>query len=151
MLSLYDDGGRHRKLIDAVLDEVARQGTDCPVTDNHMRRLAAALVLRGDPLPEQLRDFVADALFRAPLRKNRRGPKGKDTRDLLIQVAVKCIVKTYGLKPTRNEATDKVESACSIVAKALTMAGGKISEGAVVKAWEAPKRHIRRMRRKLEK
>jgi hypothetical protein len=56
-------------------------------------------------------------------------------RDLVIVGTILAIEKEFGLKPTRNEATDGV-CACSVVAEACKQLRVRLSESALEKIWE---------------
>ncbi len=70
------------------------------------------------------------------------GPKSRgrpahtnETRNFRIGWAVIAAQRNYGLRPTRNVASD-TDSACSIVQKALETRGLALSESAVEKIWQ---------------
>jgi hypothetical protein len=110
--------------------------------DKVLRSALEVFLKRGLPLPPELGDYVLHALLRAENKKRKRGrppTKGKfDLRDRLIAYTVKQVLRhsCVALPETRNVATDGHESACSIIAQALALAGGqRLSESRVNGIW----------------
>jgi hypothetical protein len=108
-----------------------------------LRDAAWVFINRSLPLPPELGDYVVDALPSVEKKKKKRGAprqsKGKnDLRDRMIAYMVKqVLLHCVALLPTRNAASDH-ESACSIVARAFTLASGKnISESSINTIWLA--------------
>jgi hypothetical protein len=104
-----------------------------------LRDAASVFINRSLALPPELGDYVVDAL--PPVEKKKRGapPQGKgknDLRDRMIAEMVKqVLLHCVALLPTRNAASEH-ESACSIVARAFTLASGKnISESSINTIW----------------
>jgi hypothetical protein len=103
--------------------------------------LASRLLLRGKKLPARLAAFAALALGELGLAKPRRGQGRHDGyanawKHLLVIGDVKAACLVHNVKPTRNAATDKRESGCSIVAEKRGM-----EQGAVVKIWGKRKQY----------
>lgn len=129
--NIYDDEKGERLIARAASGDAVAFGLLCIV--------AARFVEAGCAMPERLRKYIADFLFSQPKaagESRRRGPApyGNHTRNFYIACTIHHIVKE-GFKPTRNRATTEVESACSIVAKALPKIGVHLSESAVEKIW----------------
>jgi hypothetical protein len=113
-----------------------------PHYDELFREIAAFLIFHGQPLPGRLRAFICEPLLKSPeepRRKSGPDPEAYAARNAEI-CAMIALLNSMGFDPTRNEATQGVESACSIVKKALEEAGIHLSEGAVEKIWQNNRR-----------
>jgi predicted DNA-binding transcriptional regulator AlpA len=64
-------GEIYTQLVDEALDE-ARHGN--PLAVQQLSKFAAALIEKGEPLPEEIRGAVAELLRNPPKVKNKRGP-----------------------------------------------------------------------------
>jgi hypothetical protein len=89
-------------------------------------------------LPPRLAKYVGGLLADRERRKRHGAPDEFD-RDICIHHVVWKIVQT-GFKPTRNEVSE-LDSACSIVAKALTKLGVPFSEKNVQRIWGKISKH----------
>lgn len=98
--------------------------TDALAGDSHadftLREIAKVLLEDGRPLPETLAGYIIAIIDGdAPKRKPARKKETFGMRNNCIAGAVR-LMKRFGLKPTRNEASrGRHESGCSIVALAL--------------------------------
>ena len=126
----------------------------------YMREFAAALMERGDPLPDGLHHFVVEFL-RNPnkprwpnkyddekylafvdevrsliARKPGQGSNDLNPRNTCIWAAIEHIVRTWKFPATRNRATTRSASATSIVREAIEKGARlHLTEDAVVKVW----------------
>jgi hypothetical protein len=110
-------GEIYTQLVDEALDE-ARHGN--PFAVQQLSKFAAALIEKGEPLPEEIRGAVAELLRNPPKVKNKRGP-GPFTlmaRDSAIIEALTHINETWKFPITRNHYS-KGPSAASIVHDAI--------------------------------
>jgi hypothetical protein len=116
-------------------------------TDQMLRELAVNMIGRGEPLPPEIRP-LARALIKGthkpPPAKRGKKPEDNFVRDGFIALAVEALVQC-GVQPTRNREQKNIDSACSIVTRALKEAGIHMMEPAVEKIWrsrphEAPPR-----------
>jgi hypothetical protein len=115
-----------------ILIEAAEQGD--PIAREAVHHAIMWYVAHGDPVPERLRNYLAEILIlRDYGPKKRRGHKNY-LRDQYIRHAVK-VVSAHGFKPTRNEATREktsgaaeMHSACSIVQDVLRELGVDLEE-----------------------
>jgi hypothetical protein len=124
---------------DLALDLIARANDGDREAQKVLRDAALVFINRSLPLPPELGDYVVDPL--PPVEKKKRGAppqsKGKnDLRDRMIADMVKqVLLHCVALLPTRNAASEH-ESACSIVARAFTLASGEnISESSINTIW----------------
>jgi hypothetical protein len=120
------------------------RGGKMPEADEALRRLAAEFLKRGETMPKALQDYIVEVL-RAPLPPSNfttlRG--GRASRDLSIASTVETIAREFGLKPTRNTASRKHVSACSIVAEVLANLKINLSEDSVENAWKEYRRYTK--------
>jgi len=105
-----------------------------PYADQLLRELAAEYLKTGELPPKPLGNYAATYLRAHSGRKKERQRSLKRCNDEYLARIVHAIGRVFGLKPTRNRATDDWDCACSIVAKAI-----KLSESTVTKAWEQNK------------
>jgi hypothetical protein len=135
-----------------------------PESSQYMRMFAAALMERGDPLPDVVLGFIVEFLrnpdkpkwptYMLEAARDARGESFIDevrsrlarkpgkhssnfvTRNIFIWAAIEHIVKTWKFAATRNEATKGRASAASIVREAIKQGAGiHLSEASVVKVW----------------
>jgi hypothetical protein len=108
------------------------------------RFLAAQILDGGATLPETLNNYIVDDLKRSTpgRRKPGKDPHANDLRDYCIAFAVLGLMKDSGLAATRNRATSKSESACSVAVAALGDLGIHLSESAVEKIFYEQLRRI---------
>ena len=104
-----------------------------------LRGYVVSMLEQGERLPQSLADFAA-AFLRDPrdftkARGRKRDPN-KFRLDMLMVMTMLEIIETWGLKPTRNVATDKT-CAASVVKAALKTAWGiSVSESRIAAAWK---------------
>jgi hypothetical protein len=118
--------------------EAANEGDhDCA----HCLCIAAAVILEAtQSIPNsRLRAYAIEMLYRggAPKMKKKRGRSAADNA-LRNMIIVGCLIpplQRAGFSATRNEATTKRDSACSIVCKALKSVGIHLSEKAIERVW----------------
>jgi hypothetical protein len=103
---------------------------------SHMRKFVE--MLSDDDMPPEEREYTINFLsfFERAMRERPRRSAGRQDiapeRDQLIKCTVDLVAAELKLKPTRNRATRDVESACSIVAKALKkLEAARITESSV--------------------
>lgn len=129
-VSIYDDEKG------AVLILKAKTGDQ--LAQKVLHRIAANFIDDDCSLPPNLRAYVADSLKSEasdpPPRRRGVDPYAKDARNFEIASVIAEIIK-LGFHPTRNRATTKSESACSVVTTALARCGEHLSEPAVEKIW----------------
>jgi hypothetical protein len=99
--------------------------------DQVLREVAAEYLKRRILPPKQLADYAAACLQQPKARPHKTKTQSHKTefRDWVLAVLVGNVVRKFGLKPTRNRASER-DCACSIVAKAA-----KVSENTVQNAW----------------
>jgi hypothetical protein len=106
--------------------------------------LAAILIQRGDPFPnQQLRDFIADFLRKHNKQSKKRGPKQKtlERRNEVIATAVRYIVERWRLEIVRNPLTTRA-SAASIVAASVGMSEKAVNKICDSKDWRGWLRYV---------
>jgi hypothetical protein len=90
--------------------------------------------------PPGMTEFILQRLTgQDPLPRKRGRHSGYEyrNRDAFIVGVIKVIAKSRGINPTRNREQRKVESACSILHKALRRLGVKnLDERAIESIWE---------------
>ena len=96
--------------------------------DHVLREVAAELLTKRIPVPNELADYVA-AYLQQPKSSKKQSHK-TDYRDWILALTVDDIVRHFKLYHTRNRATQE-HCACSIVAKAT-----KLSYNTVQNAWD---------------
>lgn len=140
-----------RNYADEWLTNMIREASnDEAALDGGVRAIAAYLIEKAEPLPESLRGWCAETIgSRGNVRqRGKRGPNSsaRISRNVVICNAVRGIAEQYGFAKTRNRVTRRVESACSIVAKALEKIGHAMSEENVEKIVERLYAQSRRSR-----
>jgi len=133
------EGAPRESLLTEWLSNMVRGTEHGAIDEDSIKAVLVELINDGEPIPEVLRGFAVHALLEKPKAKpiRKRGPQTDlHHRNLMIGRTVLQIVEKYKLAPTRNRASQKVESACSIVARALGMVGQPRTEAAVEKIWE---------------
>jgi hypothetical protein len=122
---------------------IAKASDGDQMAHNVLCSVAARFVESGCAMPSRLRAYIAGTLssqFRkAPQRHRGPDPYANYIRDGDVARVIGEVVK-LGFRPTRNRATTEAESACSIVAKALTKVGLNLSVPAVEKIWSASRK-----------
>ena len=106
--------------------------------DRILRRIIQRFIENDEPLPPELRDYFGRVPIPAPV-KTVRGPdpRRQGSRNAAITCCIAHLRDRFGLKVFRSEAgRDGVESACSIVTKALERLNAGRSEGAVKRIWQ---------------
>jgi hypothetical protein len=115
---------------------VAREGS--PQAVELLREYARGASRAGILVPASFHEFVWEWFIDGP-PKALPGPKSQDTevlRDPIIVALVKVVSKTFGLSPTRNDATRKM-SACGIIADEISKLGiATLSERGVKDIWD---------------
>jgi hypothetical protein len=109
--------------------------------DAVLREIASAQLQEG--LPRNLAAYVRNVLAGRNLLDSRGRPRNFD-RDICIHYVVEKI-RGLGFEATRNEAS-KTDSACAIVAAALTELDVRMSEKNVERIWLGVQRSIPAMR-----
>jgi hypothetical protein len=139
--SLYDNVASHpnaTNLIGEWVTNMVRTARSNGQDGAGVRQIAAHMLSRGDRWPDSLRDYVIEFLWDStpPVAVTaKKGARTKTGRDVLIRQIVSWISRRYDLKPTRNLATEAVDSGCSIVTEARKKIGIVMQEDAVVKIW----------------
>lgn len=81
---------------------------------------AAAILNRGEALPDLLADFAGDVLKGRRERPARRGQRyASEVRNRLLCSLVGELHWNYGLAPTRNDESESIDSGCDLVAEAM--------------------------------
>jgi hypothetical protein len=130
-LSLFRDGPE--KFIPQTL---ARWGND-PDCKLAALRVAGEAMESGKMPFDAVRAYVAPFLktgAKIPGRPGKHHPMINWQRDIHIAMAIDKVVREYGFKATRNEASDH-PSACSIVSDALRALDVDLKESAIVDIW----------------
>lgn len=98
---------------------------------------ASLLIAQGFSLPDPLRRFACDVLT-----SQRSHPRptsesiGMELRNGLLVELIERLSRTYGMRPTRNDATAGKLSACDIVAQAMAeLRVGPSSYSSIKKIW----------------
>jgi hypothetical protein len=134
------------------LAELARNGW--PYAHRVLCEKAQALTKAGAPLPLELQKYVVEkASAIVPKRKDGPGRSKYENfaRNIQIRKAIEHLVKR-GIRPTRDPKSQRRESACSIVHKALirgstvqkTLKRGRrqvMDEKAIEKIWQHKHKH----------
>jgi hypothetical protein len=97
---------------------------------------AEALIEEEKPVPLWLQEYLVGAArsYKYTIRRRGRDPYAHVERDNEIVKVVERVADLFGLRVTRNAAT-QTECACSIVAKALKRMGFDMSEATVAALW----------------
>jgi len=85
-----------------------------------LKRYCSWLIRRGDPLPDDLKSWIAnylDEVFVPPLRRKGAPRTGAEVSNYLGQL-VKEVTTHFKLSPTRNDTSAKL-SACDAVSEAI--------------------------------
>jgi hypothetical protein len=131
---------------DLALKLIERANKGDPDADSVIRDAAAVFITRALPLPLELGDYVVTAVLAESKRKGAPPIKGKfHLRDRCIAYYVQQVMRhSSDLEATRGKVTRDVgrkESACSVVATAFGLAGGKgLDEKSVNAIWGRCKR-----------
>jgi hypothetical protein len=147
--SLYDNCANHPNAINLIgewvtsLVRVARKDGD---EGGGLRQIAAHMLTRGDRWPDSLRDYIIEFLWNPTpaIKPKKKGARSKTGRDLEIRRAVGWISRKHDLRPTRNVATETVDSGCSIITEALGNIGIAMQEDAIAKIWNGRRKKIDR-------
>jgi hypothetical protein len=122
-----------------VLIEAAEQGD--PIAKKAVHRAIMWYVSNRDPVPDRLRDYLAEILLVRDYGPRKKAGHGNYLRDQYIRHAVKAVC-AHGFTPTRNEATREktsgaaeVRSACSIVQDVLKEFGVELKEKSIENIW----------------
>ena len=117
-----------------VLVSLAKDGWD--VGHDLLCKMAFFLTEIGDTLPLWLQEYIVLVAAKGRMRRAKKGrdPLANLLRNLVIGEAVKWVCRRYGLRPTRNPATD-IQCGSSIVAMALEGSGADMSEANVAAIW----------------
>ena len=99
-------------------------------------RFAAQNIDKGEAVPEFLRVFTAEVLRGVRPRPACRGRPADPNRNFAICLGLEALSRA-GIKPTRNEATEDVQSGCDILAATL----GR-DTSAYVDIWKLRKKHL---------
>jgi hypothetical protein len=137
--------GRPEKALELLTFFVVRACEGDGESIRELRILAAALIERGETLPDELRDFIVEYLREPkPEKKRTPGPaRYMEPRDLQIFSTIFQIVDKWKIPATRNPATTG-SSAASIVRDALEVAADvKLTEDAINKIWKAFSKGVR--------
>jgi hypothetical protein len=111
-----------------ILIEAAEQGD--PIAKQAVHHAIMWFVSHGDPVPEQLRNYLAEFLILRNYGPKKRAGHKNYLRDRLIEHAVK-VVCSHGFNPTRNPASADHPSGCSIVRDVLAEFGVNLAEKTV--------------------
>jgi hypothetical protein len=129
VFTVVQPSNTEQKLADALV-EAAEQG------DQYARQAVHQAVMffvaHGDPLPERLRNYLAEILILRDYGPRKKAGHKNYLRDQLIQHAVKAVC-AHGFNPTRNPASEDHPSGCSIVRDVLAESGVSLSEKAIEK------------------
>jgi hypothetical protein len=124
-----------------VLIEAAEQGD--PIAKQAVHHAIVWFVAHGDPVPERLRNYLAELLILHDHGPKKRTGHKNYLRDQFIRHSVKAVC-AHGFKPTRNEATREktsgaaeARSACSIVQDVLKEFGVDLKEKSIEDIWRA--------------
>jgi hypothetical protein len=107
-----------------VLIEAAEQGD--PIAKNAVHTAIMWYVAHGDPVPDRLRDYLAEILLVRDYGPRKKAGHQNYLRDQLIRNAVKAVCD-HGFNPTRNPASED-PCGCSIVRDVLAESGVHLSE-----------------------
>jgi hypothetical protein len=105
------------------LIEAAEQGD--PIAKKAVHLAIMWYVTHGDPVPDRLREYLAELLARDYGPRKKAGHRNY-LRDQLIRRAIKAVCD-HGFNPTRNPAS-KGPCGCSIVLDVLAESGVHLSE-----------------------
>jgi hypothetical protein len=125
---------------DLALQLIEHANAGDPDADRVLRDAAAVFIGRGLPLPLELGDYVLISVL-TESKTRKRSRKGKFyLRDRCIAYTVQQVMRhSSDLEATRSRATrdlGRKESACSVVATAFGLAGGKgLDEKSVEGIW----------------
>jgi hypothetical protein len=125
---------------DLALELIARANGGDPDADSVLRDAAGVFITRGSLLPSELGDYVVTAVL-TESKPRQRSRKGKFyLRDRCIAYTVQQVMRhSSDIEATRGKATrdlGRKESACSVVAAAFGLAGGKgLDESSVEGIW----------------
>ena len=108
-----------------ILIEAAEQGD--PIAKQAVHHAIMWYVSHGDPVPERLRNYLAELLVQHNYGPKKRAGHKNYLRDQLIRHAVKAVCG-HGFNPTRNPASADHPSGCSIVRDVLSEFGVNLSE-----------------------
>ena len=105
---------------------------------------AEALQAVGGTLPHWLLEFLVWGTRDGAKARREGCPRSGRAydnveRDQIIAHTVRYIIDVTGLNPTRNPLSRRIESGCSIVARALGLIGVSLSEPGVEKVWSERK------------
>jgi hypothetical protein len=124
-----------------VIIEAAEHGD--PLAKQAVHHAIVWFVKHGDPLPERLRNYLAELLILRDYGPKKRPGHSTYLRDQFIRHSVKAVC-AYGFDPTRNEATREKtsgaaeeRSACSIVQDVLKEFGVYLEEKSIEDIWGA--------------
>lgn len=125
-----------RQSVTSRLHVISRARAGYEDADLVVRELCLEMESRGEQLPTELSAYRMDIMAAAGY-KRRRGKKKVDNlfRDIVIVLLVEHLVSHFGLSATRNSATRKRPSACSVAGKAIGGLGINIGEKAVEAIW----------------
>lgn len=103
---------------------------------NCLCEMAIFLTEIGDPLPRWLQEYIVSAaMLGSRRRKKGRDPMTYAMRDMVIGQSIAFIADHFGLRATRNAASERTECGCSIVKAALADLGEHKSEAAIAAIW----------------
>ena len=99
--------------------------------DDLRLRAEVTLILGNGSLAD--RAECVEILKAPPPSKRKRGASGYANlpRDVMILTLVNAVCRLGALRPTRNEASSKMECGCSVVAQAMGLVGRPIAEKTV--------------------
>ena len=126
--------GVTRAYVDGV-DLIEAAKTDQNAWDE-ATRFAAPYVERGEPVPEYFRVFIAEVLRGGRPRPTRQGKPPDLKRNFTICLALEAL-RRAGIKPTRNDATEGVQSGSDILAAQLNMEAKSVAD-----IWKLRKKHL---------
>lgn len=86
-----------------------------------LKRYCAMLSRKEDPIPCELKSWIADYLEEVfvPPKRPKGAPRTGSGVSMFLGQLVNSVVEGFGLKPTRNDETSEKLSACDAVADAI--------------------------------
>lgn len=123
-----------QKLADALV-EAAEQGD--PYARQATHQAVMWFITHGDPLPQRLRDYLAEILLVRDYGPRKKAGHKNYLRDQMIRHAVKTVCN-HGFNKTRNPASENHPSGCSIVRDVLAEFGVNLSEKTIEEILDKP-------------